>query len=189
MNKIATFTAGMLLSVAAFAQGVPHSLLIYQRDVTGFEVNIYDVAPTPGSNCSLQMDASTYLPSCISVPAAPAQSASTRGLNSAFQVSATRNSMVFYSVQVVVTSTIASGQDGELVFEIASNSGFTTNVQTIMASPCSQAFSLVIAIQSIQKCSLNVSGFVPAGYYARLRTVNTTGTPVFTYRAGQEILM
>lgn len=32
------------------------------------------------------------------------------------------------------------------------------------------------------------TGYVPAGCYARLRTVNNTGAPTFSYRAGQEAL-
>lgn len=189
MKKVLFAALASLMVSQAVAQGVPNSLLIYQRDVTGFEVNIYDVAPTPGANCTLQMDASTYLPSCISVAPAMSQALATRALNSAFQVSSTRNSMVFYSVQITVTASIASGQDGELVLEIASNSGFTTNVQSLMIAPCSQVYTLAIALQGVQKCAQTVSGFVPAGYYTRLRTVNTTGSPVFTYRAGQEVLL
>lgn len=189
MKKFAGFILGMLLSMPVFAQGVPWAVLVYQRDVTGIEVNLFDVTPTTGTNCTIQLDASSYQPSCIPVAPPPSQSAATRALNSAFQISSTRNSIVYYSVQITVTASIASGQDGELVLEIASNSGFTTNVQTIMVAPCSQTYTLAIALQGVQKCPLSVSGFVPAGYYTRLRTVNNVGTPVFTYRAGQEILM
>lgn len=116
------------------------------------------------------------------------QSSATRSLNSVFQVSATRDAMVFYSVQMTVTASIASGQDADLFLDIASDSGFTLNVQTISVSPCSQVYTLAVALQGVQKCPLNVSGFIPAAYYARLRTANNTGAPAFLYRAGQEVL-
>jgi len=119
----------------------------------------------------------------------PSQSSASRTLNSGFQVSSTRPALVFYSVQITVTATIASGQDGQVVLEVASDSGFTTNLQTLMTAPCSQVYSLAVALQGIQKCPLTVSGFVPAGYYARLRTANTTGTPAYAYLSGQEVLL
>lgn len=116
------------------------------------------------------------------------QSAATRTLNSAFQISASRDAWATYSVQITVTASIGGGQDGDVFLDIASDSGFTANVQSLSVAPCSQTYTLAVAIQGVQKCSANVSGFVPAGYYARLRTVNNTGSPSYAYRLGQEVL-
>jgi hypothetical protein len=117
------------------------------------------------------------------------QSAQTRTLNSGFQISSTRDALAIYSVQATVTASIGGGQDGDVFLEIASDSGFTTNLQTISVAPCSQTYTLAVALQGVQKCSLNVSGYVPAAYYTRLRTANNTGTPAFLYRAGLEVLI
>lgn len=117
------------------------------------------------------------------------QSAATRSLNTAFQVSSSRDANVFYSVQTTVTASIGGGQDGDVFLDIASDSGFTANVQSLSVAPCSQTYTLAIALQGVQKCAANVSGFVPAGYYVRLRTVSNTGSPAFAYRLGQEILL
>lgn len=117
------------------------------------------------------------------------QSSASRTLNSGFQISATRDALASYSVQMTVTASIGGGQDGDVFFEIASDSGFTTNLQTLGVAPCSQTYTLAIALQGVQKCSANLSGFVPASYYSRLRTANNTGTPAFLYRAGQEVLL
>lgn len=122
-------------------------------------------------------------------PAAPSQSAASRSLNSAFQVSTTRNALVVYSVQIQVTASIAGGQNGDVILEIASDSGFTTNVQTLAISGVGQTYTLAVALQGVQPQTQPVTGFVPAGYYTRLRTVNNVGTPVFTYRSGQEVLL
>lgn len=116
------------------------------------------------------------------------QSAATRTLNSVFQVSSTRDANVRYAVQCTVTATIGGGQDGDVFLDIASDSGFTADVQSIDVAPCSQTYTLAVAIQGVQKGPANVGGFVPAGYYARIRTVNNVGTPVFAYRMGQEVL-
>lgn len=116
------------------------------------------------------------------------QAAATRSLNTAFQVSATRDAWVSYSVQITVTASIAGGQNGDVVLEIASDSGFTTSVQTLAISGLGQTYTLAIALQGVQPQTGVVTGYVPAGYYVRLRTVNNTGTPAFSYRAGQEVL-
>lgn len=126
----------------------------------------------------------------VPVYAAPArsQASSTRTLNTAFQISATRDALAFYSVQTTVTASIGGGQDGDVFLDIASDSGFTANVQSLAVAPCSQTYTLAIALQGVQKCSGNLAGYVPAGYYARLRTVSNTGTPAFSFRLAQEVL-
>lgn len=121
--------------------------------------------------------------------ATPTQSSATRTLNSAFQISTSHVSLVSYSVQITVTASITGGQQGDIVLEIASDSGFTTNVQTIAISGAGQSYSLAVALQGVQPQTSVISGMVPLGYYTRLRTVNTTGTPTFAYRAGQEVLL
>lgn len=117
------------------------------------------------------------------------QSAQTRSLNSAFQISATRATLAIYSVKITTTVSIGSNQDGDVILEIASDSGFTANVQTLSVGSSSQTVTLAIALNSIQANTIVVSGYVPVGYYTRLRTVNVTGTPAFAYRTGQEVLM
>lgn len=117
------------------------------------------------------------------------QSAQTRTLNTIYQVSATRPALVNYSVRIVTTASIGGNQDGDVILEIASNAGFTTNVQTVSITQNAQAITLAVVLNSVQTQTGLLSGFVPAGYYVRLRTVNNTGTPTFTYRAGQEVLL
>lgn len=119
----------------------------------------------------------------------PTQSAATRALNTIYRVSTTRPAWVTYSVQLTVTATIAGGQNGDVVLEIASDAGFTTAVQTLSISGLGQVYSLAVAIQGVQPQTGVVSGFIPAGYYARLRTVNNTGAPTYLFRAGQETVM
>lgn len=121
--------------------------------------------------------------------ATPSQASASHSLNSAFQISASRPALVFYSVRITTTASIGSNQDGDAILEIASDSGFTTNVQTLSIAQGSQTVTLAIALNSVQALTMTLSGFVPTGYYARIRTVNTTGTPSFSFRNGQEILM
>lgn len=119
----------------------------------------------------------------------PTQSAATRTLNTIYRVSTTRPAWVTYSVQLTVTATIAGGQNGDVILEIASDAAFTTAVQTLSITGLGQVYTLAVAIQGVQPQTGVVSGFIPAGYYARLRTVNNTGTPTYLVRAGQETVM
>lgn len=113
--------------------------------------------------------------------------ATVRPLNSAFQPSTAHDSLCTYSVAITCTSSISAGQSGDVIFEIATDSGFTTNVQTLAIIGNAQTFSLAVAIQGVQTITGVLQGIVPQSMWARLRTVNNAGTPTYAYRAGQEV--
>lgn len=117
------------------------------------------------------------------------QSTATRALNTAFQISASRAAFVIYCVQITVTASIGGGQNGDVILEIASDAGFTQNVQTLSIQGNGQTYTLAVALQGVQPTTGPVMGMVPAGYYARLRTVNNTGVPTYSFRSGQEMLI
>lgn len=121
--------------------------------------------------------------------AARSQSSVTRSLNTAFQVSTTRDALVIYTPRLTVTASIAGGQDGDVFLEIADNNTFTVGVQQVSISGLGQTYTLAVAIQGVQPQSGVVVGYVPAGKWVRLRTANNTGTPATAYRVGQEILL
>jgi len=49
--------------------------------------------------------------------------------------------------------------------------------------------TLVVGLTLNQTGTANVGGMIPANKYVRVRTANTTGTPTFTFRSGQEVLV
>jgi hypothetical protein len=124
-----------------------------------------------------------------SQPSSRSQSAPTRTANTAFQISTTRDALAIYSIQITVTATIAAAQNGDVILEIAADVGFTASVQSLGINGIGQTLSIAAALQSVQPLSTQVMGFVPAGFYARIRTVNNTGTPSFSIRAAQEVLL
>lgn len=117
------------------------------------------------------------------------QAAVTRALNTAFQANTGRDVLAMYSVQCTITATIAGGQACDIVLEIASDVGFTANVQTLAVVGNGQTYTLAVTLQGVQPQTMQLTGVIPSGYYARLRTVNVTGTPTFLYRAGQETVL
>jgi hypothetical protein len=117
------------------------------------------------------------------------QSSASRSLNTGFQLSTTRDALINYSVDISCTISLVTGQTGTVFLEIASDSGFTTNLQELGRSVNGNTGTLTIGLNLTQNATGTLSGFVPAAYYCRLRTANTVGAPVFTYRSGQEILL
>lgn len=105
-----------------------------------------------------------------------------------FQLSTTQDTSVFYSVNINTTATIAGSADGYVALEIAStNSSTASDWKEISRARNGQAISLAITLQSVQNISSEVMGIVPTGYYVRLRSVNVSGTPTYTYVSGQEV--
>lgn len=201
MKRLLAALALLTMATGVYAQSA-YSVQIYQVDSTGSGYNGRWFVPSTSSTSHVLMyDGNIQQPKVgvigsglawdgttlsASVPTRT-QSAQTRSLNTAFQISTTRDTLATYSVQITVTASIAGGQNGDVILEIASDSGFTTNVQTLSIAGLGQTYTLAVALQGVQPQTSVVSGYVPAGYYTRLRTVNNTGTPGFSFRAGQEV--
>lgn len=107
-----------------------------------------------------------------------------------FQVSATRPSLVAYSITIVSTANLSGGAVGYDVLEICStNSTTASDWVEIARTPNGASVSLAIALTSVSTGGGQVVGMVPAGYYARIRSVNTTGTPAHTLTSQQESVL
>jgi len=117
------------------------------------------------------------------------QAPASRSLNSGFQINASRDALVNYSVDIATTLSLTTGQAGTVFLEIASDSGFTTDLQELGRFVNGNTGTLAIGLSLSQNVSGNLRGYVSAAYYVRLRTSNDTGTPTFTYRTGQEVLL
>lgn len=113
----------------------------------------------------------------------------TRSLNSAFQISTTRDALVSYSVDIAATATLIGGQTGTVFLEYADDSGFTTNVKETSRFLNGNSVSLAIAVTVNQNVTGTLSGLIPAAKYVRIRTANTVGTPTFNFRSSQEVLV
>lgn len=106
------------------------------------------------------------------------------------QLSTTRDASVSYSATIVSTATIAGSATGYMVLEIcATNSVTASDWLEISRTPNGQAVSLAITLQSVSTGGGCVSGMVPATFFHRIRSVNTAGTPVFTFNSGQTALL
>lgn len=112
-----------------------------------------------------------------------------RSLNTAFQISTTRDSKVAYSVDIATSVSLSGGAVGTVFLEYADDSGFTSNVKEVQRYVNGNTGTLVIGLTLNQIATAPLNGVIPASKYVRLRTANTTGTPTFTFRSAQEVLL
>lgn len=188
-----TITAGTSINV-----GVSYS----DTDVT-IQANIATAINTFCSNNSLPapiidwlVTTPTDLAAAIaaSTPAVAVINTATRSIvtgtgATGFQVSATRNVFASYSVTIATTATIGGSASGSIVLEVAATNSATAGDWVEVARFTNgQAITLAIALQSVQTLAGQVNGMIPAGYYAKIRSINNSGTPTYTFNSGREIL-
>ena len=113
----------------------------------------------------------------------PLPSSAVRALNTAFQVSATRPSLVSYSVDISVVSILLGGTQGTVTLQYADTAAMASPVTVSLATSSTGG---VLNVTNIG--TANLVGFVPAGKFVRIVTGNNSGTPTFTFRNGQETI-
>lgn len=148
-------------------------------------LNVYYVAletAIAGAICWASPISSSVIPS--SLPSRVFNNPN-RTLNTAFQISATRDVQVSYSININVAALLIAGTSGTVFLEYADNAGMTTNL--VIAAESTNSTGGVLSITNIG--TGNVSAMIPAGKYVRLRTTNNSGTPTFAFMRGVETLL
>lgn len=106
----------------------------------------------------------------------------TRSFNTAFIVSSTHDASVVYTIQVVSTLSLTSGQSGTVFLESSPNN---STWSLVTQSGDGNTGLITIGLNTAITVSGMIGGYIPANYYIRLRT---TGTGTITYITGQELL-
>lgn len=121
---------------------------------------------------------------------APGASIVTSTGASGFQISSTRDAEVKYSVTIGTTVSLSGNSSGIVVLEICpTNSSTPGDWVEIGRIASGQSGTLVIGLVLNQVGGGQIGGIVPAGYYRRIRSINSNGTPTFTMNSGQEVLL
>lgn len=106
-----------------------------------------------------------------------------------FLVSSTKDAAVNYNVTTSSTATIGGASSVTILLEVApTNSATAGDWVEISRFSNGQTITLAVILQSVQTGAGNLGGIIPAGYYAKLRTV-TAGTASAAYNTGQEVLL
>lgn len=103
----------------------------------------------------------------------------------AFQPHSTLPSTVRYTVTIAASLSISGGQDGSVFLETSADG--STGWTEIARVRNGNTGTLTIGLNTVQTQTYVLSGDIQPGYYVRLRTVNNTGSPTFTYVTGQEV--
>jgi len=120
----------------------------------------------------------------------PGRSLTTGTGATGFRPSVTRDCHVAYSVQIDTTVSLSGNSTGYVVLEICpTNSATSGDWIEISRVPSGQSGTLVAGLTLTQTGGGCLTGIIPAGYYAKQRTVTTAGTPAFTARGQQEVLI
>jgi hypothetical protein len=123
----------------------------------------------------------------------PIKSTTTRSLTTStgaagFQISPTLTSTVYYSVNISTTIAVGGTSTGTVFLEVAPTNSAVPGDWVIDAQVSnSQSFAGLLTLSSTQIMSFELSTYVPAGYYVKLRTT-TSGTASFTFQRGTEIV-
>jgi hypothetical protein len=166
----------------SFSQGNTGAVWGAQQLMT--PVNINGVPFDGSAPISIPMLAPTY----NNAPSVTIQTVAAAGNGN--QLSSTRPVIVHYSATLISTATIAGNASGYLLLEICStNSAVAGDWVEIARIPNGQAVSLAVTLQAVSTGGGQVAGIVPAGYYRRLRSVITAGTPTFSFNSGQEAVL
>lgn len=100
---------------------------------------------------------------------------------------ASRDTIINYSVNSSITTTIGGTSSLTVYLEIAATNSVTpSDWTTISQASNGNTITLALALQSVQSQILNISAVVPAGSYVRIRYA-TAGTASATYGSGQEV--
>lgn len=100
------------------------------------------------------------------------------------QLSATRNGWLTVQASISTTATIGGASTGDIVVEVAPTNSATAGdwVQKGIVGN-SQTVTLAVILQSIQVVKGSAIVFVPAGYYAKVRSVTGSGSPSYSILA------
>lgn len=102
-------------------------------------------------------------------------------------VNASRDTLGSYSATITSSSSLTSGASGYVVLEICStNSATAANWIEVARSGDGQNNALIVGLGLSNVGGGTVVAIIPAGFYGRLRSVNSVGTPVFTLNSSQE---
>jgi hypothetical protein len=106
-----------------------------------------------------------------------------------FQVSSTREADIQYAVTIGTSVSLSGNSSGYVVMEVCSTNSSTPGdwIEVDRVSS-GQSGTLVIGLVLNQTGGGHIGAVLQRGWYARLRSVNVSGTPTYTYNSGQEVL-
>lgn len=98
-------------------------------------------------------------------------------LSTAYLPSLSRYTNVSVSAKITCTASLAGGQDGSISLQVSPDNITYTTVSVLQNN---NSVALAIALTAVNGNTATLCATVPAGYYYRLISTSTTGTPTFS---------
>lgn len=166
--------------------GVPFSISAFMSNSASTTPYVATATTTGGALMSGSMVAKLSQPRSFAT--------STRSLTAStgatgFQISSTRDAQVSYAMKVTATASIGTPSEGHVVLEISPTNSASAGSWYQVGADCGNGQNVTLAalLTSVQTTYCTVSAMIPAGYYAKLRTITVSDTPTFSYLSGQEV--
>ncbi len=110
------------------------------------------------------------------------------GASGVFKFLTTNGAFVYYSVSISTTIGVGGTSTGTVNLEVSPTNSATPASWIVNGSVSnSQSLAGLLTLTSIQVEGAQLSTYVPAGYFVKLRTISS-GTTSFTYVSGIEVL-
>ena len=214
-SKFATAAQGALASTALQTQvkadwnaPMGPSMILNKPTIPAAQVNsdwnsssglsqILNKPTIPAAQVNSDWNATTGVAVILNKPTIPgaatindgvSRSIVTSTASTGFQVSATRQSFVSYTIDTSTTATIGGASTITVYLETANTNSTTPSDWTIIDKISnSQTITLAVALQSVQNLTLKLAKNIPAGKWVRIRSV-VSGTASATYYLGQETI-
>lgn len=104
-----------------------------------------------------------------------------------WQIDATRDAEVGYSITIGTSLSLTGGTAGYVVLEVNATNATTGWVEIDRITSGQSGSGLVVGLAMNNSGGGSVRGIVQGGYYVRIRSINTSGTPTYSYNSGQEV--
>lgn len=107
-----------------------------------------------------------------------------------FLPSASADAILNYSVSINTSVSLSGNSSGYVVLEICPTNSATPSAWIEIGRVSSgQSGTLVVGLVLNQVGGGQIGGVIPAGFYAKIRTVNVSGTPTYVINSQQEVLL
>lgn len=155
-------------------------------EVDGSTTNEIELPLQTGNNTRL-LTTNGFSASWVDIfPVPTVISSGARNFNQAYQISYTRPAKISVSTTVTCALSLAGGQAGNIQLQISANG--TSGWITVGQITGSNTGTLTIGLNTSQASGGQMDVDLPVGYYWRIITNNTTGTPAYTFDGGYEII-